>query len=103
MGKPLDGYSLGQVVVSTRGKDAGHTYVIVGFKEPNRVGVADARCSNVSRPKYKNPKHVLATPHRALQFLPSIEGGKDINHGEFHRFMRTLEEKRLNGSGQEGR
>ena len=90
MGKPLDDeYSVGQVVVSKRGKDAGQRYVIVGFLSDNRLALADGGKFNVSRPKLKNPKHVTPTTRVVNEILACIEAGKNINRGELCRFLET--------------
>ena len=105
MGKTLDdGYSVGQVVVSKRGKDAGHRYVIVGFWGENRLALADADKFNVDRPKYKNPKHVMPTPHVLEMIAVCVEAGKNINRGELCRFMESVESKRRGrrSNGEQG-
>ena len=92
MGKPLnDGYRVGQVVVSKRGKDAGQIYVIVGFLGEKRLALADADKFNVSRPKYKNPKHVTPTPHVLDKAASCVDAGKNINHGELCRIFKSGE------------
>ncbi|MDR1875652.1 MAG: KOW domain-containing RNA-binding protein [Synergistaceae bacterium] len=97
-----DGYRVGQIVVSKRGKDAGHTYVIAGFLDENRLALADARRFNVSRPKSKNPRHVQATSRFVDEkMVVSIEGGRDIDHGELRRFLASS--KKASVSEQRGR
>lgn len=92
MDKPVDGYRLGQVVISKRGKDAGRAYVIAGFLEGDRLALVDAKRFNVSRPKSKNPRHVQATLRFVdAKMIASIEAGKDINHGELRHFLDTPE------------
>ena len=91
MGKLLDDeYRVGQIVVSKRGKDAGHIYVIVGFLGENRLALADAGRFNVDRPKFKNPKHVMPTP-RVIDYITAcVEAGKNINRGELCRFLESV-------------
>jgi hypothetical protein len=90
MGKPLGEYRVGQVVLSKRGKDAGHTYVIVGFLGDDRLALADARKFGADCPKPKNPKHVRPTPHIIEEIAASVRAGKKIDHGEFCRFLSVL-------------
>ncbi|MDR1621301.1 MAG: KOW domain-containing RNA-binding protein [Synergistaceae bacterium] len=92
MGKPLNEYRVGQVVISKRGKDAGHTYVIVGFLGGGRLALADAKKFNVDRPKAKNPKHVRGTPHVAAKAAECAASQKNIDHGELCRFFALLKE-----------
>lgn len=95
MDKPIDGYRLGQIVFSKRGKDAGRAYVIAGFSGEDRLVLIDGDRFNVSRPKSKNPRHVQATLRLVdAEIVASIEAGKDINHGELRRFLDTPKQGR---------
>jgi hypothetical protein len=87
MGKPLDAYRVGQVVVSKRGKDAGHPYVVVGFLDGGRLALADAKKFNVGNPKPKNPKHVQPTRQFFPEAAEPARAGKKLDRGEFCRFL----------------
>ena len=88
MGKSLDDeYRVGQVVVSKRGKDAGHRYVIVGILGEKRLALADALKFNVSKPKSKNPKHITPTTHVINEVAVCVEAGKNINRGQLCRLL----------------
>lgn len=84
---------MGQVVISKRGKDVGHIYVIAGFLAKNRLALVDTKHFSVSRPKSKNPRHIQTT-RRFLdaETMASIEKGREIDHEELRRFLRTSEE-----------
>jgi hypothetical protein len=90
MGKFLDEYRVGQVVVSKRGKDAGHVYVIVGFLGGDRLALADAKKFGVGCPKSKNPKHVQPTRHVLEEIAAAVRTGKEIDRGAFCRFLSAL-------------
>ncbi|MDR3264985.1 MAG: KOW domain-containing RNA-binding protein [Synergistaceae bacterium] len=93
MDRLLDGYRVGQIVISKRGKDVGRAYVIAGFIDGNKLALADAKRFNVSCPKPKNPRHVQVTSRFLdAEMIAAIEKGRDIDHGEFWRFLTTLEE-----------
>jgi ribosomal protein L14E/L6E/L27E len=102
MGKLLDEYRVGQVVISKRGKDAGQPYVIVGFLGGERLALADARKFGADCPKYKNPKHVRPTPHVIEEIAASVRAGKKIDHGEFCRFLSILGLSEQRGRGANG-
>ena len=87
MGKLLNAYRVGQIVISKRGKDAGRAYVIVGFLGEGKLALADAKKFNVDRPKPKNPKHVQATSQVAAEVAALAESGKNIDRGELCRFL----------------
>jgi ribosomal protein L14E/L6E/L27E len=90
MGKLLNAYRVGQIVISKRGKDAGRTYVIVGFLGGDKLALADAKKYNVDRPKPKNPKHVQATSYVVAEVKAWVESGKNIDRGELCRFSPYL-------------
>jgi ribosomal protein L14E/L6E/L27E len=93
MGKPLNDCRVGQVVISKRGKDVGRVYVIVGVSvegKGGRLALADAKGFNVHRPKLKNPKHLQWTSRVVAEVAASVEAGKDIDHGDFCRFLAPL-------------
>jgi len=93
MGKLLDEYRVGQVVVSKRGKDAGRAYVIVGFLDEKKLALADAERFNVDRPKPKNPKHVRPTSRVAAEVAVRAEAGKNIDRGELCHFLESACER----------
>lgn len=78
---------MGQLVVSKRGKDAGHSYVIVGFLGGNRLALADAKKFNVTSPKSKNPKHIQPTGRIIAELKVVADAGKNIDHGVFRRYL----------------
>ncbi|MDR2137854.1 MAG: KOW domain-containing RNA-binding protein [Synergistaceae bacterium] len=82
---------VGQVVISKKGKDAGRVYVIVGLLDGRRLALADAKKFNVDRPKLKNPKHILCTSRVVAEVAASVQAGKNIDHGDFCRFLAPLE------------
>ena len=58
---------LGRLAVAAAGRDSGHVYVIVGYRDSRFVLVADGRGRSVGRPKIKNIKH--------LRYIDSIAAG----------------------------
>ena len=87
MGKPLDEYRMGQVVVSKKGKDSGRVYVVVGFLGENRLALADAEKYTAARPKPKNLKHVRPTSRVIAEVVSWLEAGKDMDRGELCRLL----------------
>jgi ribosomal protein L14E/L6E/L27E len=102
MDKPLNDYRVGQVVISKRGKDVGRLYVIVGILDRGRVALADAKGFNVHRPKLKNPKHIQWTSRVVAGVAASVEAGKNIDHGDFCRFLVSLKQNLKKAPEAEG-
>ncbi len=59
-----EGLSVGQLVRSRAGRDAGRFFLVVGIQSRQTVMVADGRTRHVSRPKPKNVKHLEVFPIR---------------------------------------
>ena len=78
-------FSVGQIVISRQGKDAGLLYVVAGTGTDGRIQVIRPGRFNVSRPKKKNPKHLQATSRRSDELADKIKAGTDIDAGYFHR------------------
>ena len=77
-------FSVGQIVKSRQGKDAGQVYVVSGV-EADRVKVINPPKYNTTHPKAKNPKHLQTTHGQASEIALRLEAGQDIDAGEFHR------------------
>lgn len=71
-------YNLGNIVVSVTGRDAGHSYVILGWHKPGTLLVADGRGRKVSNPKRKNIKHVRRLDAIANKAVDALAGGLAI-------------------------
>ncbi len=87
----MDEYTIGQVVISRQGKDAGLQYVVSGFEADGRLRLIRPERFNVSNPKRKNPKHLQKTSRRAENLSEYIKAGKDIDAGYFHRSLTNGE------------
>jgi len=53
-----EGLSVGQLVRSVAGRDAGTCFLVVGVKDSRYVMVSDGRLRPISRPKKKNVRHL---------------------------------------------
>ena len=81
-------YSVGQVVISRQGKDAGLEYIVGGFEQDGRVKLIRPEKFNTSHMKLKNPKHLQPTNKRAEDLVETIKAGQDIDAGHFHRSVK---------------
>ena len=77
-------FSVGQIVISRRGKDTGLEYVVAGFESDGRLKLIRPERFNVSKPKKKNPKHLQGTSKRAETLAEKIKAGNNIDAGYFH-------------------
>lgn len=67
------GFAVGEVAISTAGRDRGHAYVVVRVDTSPFVMVADGLKRRVGRPKRKNVRHLTRPPVTAFpDFEPAI-------------------------------
>ncbi|NLC53291.1 MAG: RNA-binding protein [Firmicutes bacterium] len=83
---------LGQKVVSTRGRDAGGTFLIVGLLDEDYVLVADGRKRSIERPKKKNRKHLSLTLQVDAAIAEKLSAGKPLSDGEIIDAIQRLGE-----------
>lgn len=84
--------TIGQLVTSKAGRDAGRKYVVIGFSDPGFVLVADGKIRKISRPKRKNLKHLVA--HQAG--IP----GDSLSNGQIRLFIES--QSAAEKEGEEG-
>lgn len=89
--------SLGQKVISTRGRDAGSTFLIVGLLNEDYVLVADGEKRSIERPKKKNRKHLSLTLQVAAAIAEKLSAGKPVTDGEIVDAIQRLGEKLKEG------
>ena len=94
--------TIGQVVRSRKGKDAGRWYVVVGVAEdcgPSRrtqgarVLLADGKKFTVGKPKAKNMIHLQRTRWVLDEIAHSILSKGSIDAGRFQALLTGLAEK----------
>ena len=71
---------LGQKVISTRGRDAGSIFLIVGLLNDDYVLVADGDKRPVERPKKKNRKHLSLTLQVDAAVAEKLSAGKPVSN-----------------------
>ena len=81
-------FSVGQVVISRKGKDAGVKYVVSGL-DGSRARLIRPPRFNTTHPKAKNPKHLQGTCATVIELVSKLEAGQDIDAGQFHRSVRS--------------
>jgi hypothetical protein len=94
--------TIGQVVRSRKGKDAGRWYVVVGVSEDcptcakqrgRRVLVADGTRYTAARPKAKNTIHLQRTRWILDEIAHGILSKRTFDAGRFQALLKGLAEK----------
>ena len=82
---------LGHIVISSAGRDAGHTYVVVGWHKPQTLLVADGRGRKIAGPKKKNVKHVTRRSI-ANYVAQALNGGLRVTDEAIRQALAHIED-----------
>ncbi len=88
---------LGQMAISTRGRDAGTLFLIVALLNNDHVLVADGRKRTVERPKKKNRKHLALTLRVAEEITAKLSAGDRVSDEEIVDAIQRLGENKKEG------
>jgi large subunit ribosomal protein L14e len=85
------GISLGQVVVSRAGRDAGRRFVVVKVVDDFFVEIADGDLRKIEKPKRKKVKHLNITDERAFGIEEILKSGAKITNAEIRKALADLD------------
>ncbi|MGI6668521.1 MAG: RNA-binding protein [Acetivibrionales bacterium] len=85
------GISLGQVVVSRAGRDAGRRFVVVKVVDDFFVEIADGDLRKIEKPKRKKVKHLNITDERAFGIEEKLKSGAKITNAEIRKALADLD------------
>ncbi|HHW11550.1 MAG TPA: RNA-binding protein [Firmicutes bacterium] len=88
---------LGQKVISTRGRDAGSIFLVVGLLNEDYVLVADGRKRSMERPKKKNRKHLSLTLQVDTAIAKKLSAGQPVADEEIVDAIQRLGENLKEG------
>ncbi|MCG9967870.1 KOW domain-containing RNA-binding protein [Pelotomaculum terephthalicicum JT] len=85
-----DALQVGHLVSSTKGRDRGRYYLVIGCESLSRVCVADGEGRKVENPKYKNIKHLHIHEVIAGELSSKAEKGKRITNADIREELKSL-------------
>ncbi len=89
----LEGLSIGQIVISSQGRDKGAFMIIVGV-EPSYVYLADGKLRKAEKPKKKKIKHIRPT-HMICEDIKAIyQSGKKADNAALRKALKSYDEIR---------
>lgn len=80
--------NVGQVVLSTKGRDAGRYFVIVEVASGGYVRIADGEVRRIANPKLKKGKHVVWEGEVLDGIAEKILAGKQVFDSELKSALR---------------
>lgn len=81
---------LGQLVTSRAGRDAGHRYLVVGFRPDGRVLVADGKRRRLAQAKAKNPRHLWGHDRVAGPIAQALGSGGTVADAQIGRALDEM-------------
>lgn len=81
---------VGHMVCSTKGRDNGKFYLIVGIISNSFVQVADGRIRRLENPKRKNIKHLRIYLALAENITVKVKTGRRITNLEVRKAIESL-------------
>lgn len=88
---PDETIKLGHIVISSRGRDTGHAYVVMGWYKPNTLLIADGRGRKAQSPKRKNLKHVVLLNSIANTVAEKLTEGSIPTNEELRKALAKIE------------
>ncbi|MGE5613439.1 MAG: RNA-binding protein [Bacillota bacterium] len=83
--------SLGQVVVSRAGRDAGRRFVVVKVVDDLYVEISDGDLRKIEKPKRKKVKHLNITDEKAENLEEKLKSGAKITNAEIRKALADLD------------
>lgn len=91
----LNEFTLGQVVRSTQGRDAGRDFVVVGVIDPSYVLIADGALRRIDRPKKKKVKHLIPKQEYFSSLKEKLACGRRVYDSELRKALASLRDQGL--------
>lgn len=83
-------FNLGQLVISTAGRDKGKYMLVVKLLDSKTVYVADGELRTIEKPKKKNVIHLKALNKRADYVAQKLENNRRVYNEEVRRALEEL-------------
>lgn len=83
-------FRLGQLVESAAGRDRGNRFLVVGRRQDGYWQVADGHRRSATRPKPKNPRHLLGHSGIDLQLEARLGRGEAVSDQEIAQSLARL-------------
>lgn len=88
--QPTTGIYIGRLVCSTRGRDSGRFYLVVGSESGTKVYVANGEERKVEKPKRKNLRHLKFYDSLAGEVAEKVSSGKNLTNADVRKALKTL-------------
>ncbi len=84
-------FRLGELVISTRGRDNGRYYLIVEIEDKRHVKLSDGDKKKIEYPKRKNIKHLQTTGYIVEEIGLRLSEGKRIRNEDLKKIIKDYQ------------
>jgi len=88
---------LGEMVISTAGRDTNKYFVVIKIIDKNHIKIADGETRKIDNPKLKNIRHVRKTGYINDELSIWLNEGKRVRNED----LRSIINKYINKEGAE--
>ncbi|KUO68712.1 MAG: 50S ribosomal protein L14 [Clostridia bacterium BRH_c25] len=83
--------SIGQIVISTAGRDKDHKFVVLCIIDDQYVYISDGGIRKLEKPKRKKIKHLRKLNHVAGEIKDKLESCEKLNNSEIRKLLKSID------------
>jgi len=83
--------SIGQIVISTAGRDKGYKFVVLCIIDDKYVYISDGDIRKVERPKKKKLKHLRKLNYVAESIKDKLESCDKLSNNEIRKLLKSID------------
>ena len=83
--------SLGQIVISTAGRDKGRKFVVLCIIDAKYVYISDVDIRKAEKPKLKKIKHLKKLNHVAEDIKDKLESCEKLSNSEIRKLLKSID------------
>ncbi|MGI6585734.1 MAG: RNA-binding protein [Gracilibacteraceae bacterium] len=83
--------SLGQIVISTAGRDKGRKFVVLCIIDEKYVYISDGDIRKAEKPKLKKIKHLKKLNHVAEDIKDKLESCEKLSNSEIRKLLKSID------------
>ena len=80
-------FTIGDIVQSTSGHDQNRLFIVVGIDKNGYIAIIDGRYREKSKPKLKNPKHLILVAHD--DFILEKVNSPIVTNAEIYKLIKA--------------
>lgn len=83
--------SIGQIVISTAGRDKGDKFVVLCIIDSQYVYISDGDIRKLEKPKKKKIKHLKKLNYVAENIKDILESGNKLSNSEIRKLLKSID------------